>query len=238
MNRREERNKTKFKKMRMLMAGMAACSVIAANVTTSTAFAYNRDKAVDYAEKYWSTRNSEYDSFDNDCTNFASQVLKAGGYSVKAIPSADVSYFDLGTTYKTKTYWCNKTYTKKLAGVFVRTDFVTTTTWNNVDQLAGSSFYGLQDYMMNQLGKTRYSWGISDDSIDKLAEKAKKGDIIQVAKAGSRFSHTYVVGKVKNGKVYVYAHSDNRDASPEDELKEMRKNGVFKNYALIALIKA
>lgn len=149
-----------------------------------------------------------------------------------------MSYFDLGTTYKTKTYWCNKTYTKKLAGVFVRTDFVTTTTWNNVDQLAGSSYYGLQDYMMNQLGKTRYVWGISKDNIDKLAEKAQKGDIIQLAKTGSRFSHSYVVGKVKNGKVYVYSHTDNRDASSDDELQDMRQHDVFSKYAIIALIKA
>ncbi len=238
MNRRKERNKAKFKKMRMLMAGMAVCSVIATNVTASDVFAYDRADAVDYADKYWNTENSDYASFNNDCTNYASQVLEAGGYSVKAIPSADVSYFDLDTTYKTTTYWCNKEYTKKFAGVIKDTGYVTTTTWNNVDQLAGSSFYGLQDYMMSVLGKTRYSWGISKSSIDKLAAKAQKGDIIQIAKAGSRFSHTYVVGKVKNGKVYVYSHTGNRDASSDDELQEMRKQGVFDNYALVALIKA
>lgn len=232
------RNKLDFKKIKMLMAGIVACSVIAINVTASTAFAYDREKAVKYADDYCKSTNSEYDSFSGgDCTNYASQVLKAGGYSVKAIPSSKVSYFDLGGTKETTEYWCNKKYTKKF-GPASRTDFVTTTTWSCVDQLAGEDFYGLQDYMVNKLGKTRLVWGISDNSFDKLAKEAHEGDIIQIAKAGSRFSHSYVVGKVKNGKVYVYAHTGNRDATDDDELHKMKRDGAFDKYVMIALIQA
>ena len=39
--------------------------------------------------------------------------------------------------------------------------------------------------------------------MDKIADKAKKGDIIQISK-GQRFTHSYVVGKVKNGKTLTY----------------------------------
>lgn len=235
---RMTRNKQCRKKVRMLLAGMAACAAIATSAVSTTAYAYDREEAVKYASKYWENYNSEYDAFGNDCTNFASQVLSAGGYSVKEIPKKEVSYADLGNVYSTKKYWCNKTYTKKFAGVVKKTDFVTTTTWSNVDQLAGSSFYGLQDYMVTVQGRTRYLWSINEDSIKKLAKKAEKGDIIQIAEANSRFTHTYVVGKVKNGKVYVYAHTGNRDASDNDELEKMRKKKVFEKFTIIALIKA
>lgn len=231
------RNKQCRKKVRMLLAGMAACAAIAISAVSTTAYAYDREEATKYASKYWKNYNSEYDAFGNDCTNFASQVLSAGGYSVKEIPKKEVSYADLGNVYSTKKYWCNKTYTKKFAGVVKKTDFVTTTTWSNVDQLAGSSFYGLQDYMVTVQGRTRCLWSISKENIKKLAKKAEKGDIIQIAEANSRFTHTYVVGKVKNGKVYVYAHTGNRGATAEDELEEMERNKVFSKYTIIALIK-
>lgn len=44
-------------------------------------FAYNRDKAVEYAHSWALRRNSRYYDFEKlggDCTNFASQVLYAG----------------------------------------------------------------------------------------------------------------------------------------------------------------
>ena len=40
---------------------------------------YNRQKAVDYAYKWWNGRNPAYRSYELDCTNFISQVVKAGG---------------------------------------------------------------------------------------------------------------------------------------------------------------
>lgn len=42
---------------------------------------YNRSAAVAYADQWALARNTaNYPSFTNDCTNFASQVLQAGGY--------------------------------------------------------------------------------------------------------------------------------------------------------------
>lgn len=42
---------------------------------------YNREKAVNYAHKWWNSRNPNFYNFDNlggDCTNFISQCLYAG----------------------------------------------------------------------------------------------------------------------------------------------------------------
>ena len=41
--------------------------------------AYNRMKAVQYAEMWWSRPNPHYLEFEVDCTNFVSQCLYAGG---------------------------------------------------------------------------------------------------------------------------------------------------------------
>lgn len=42
-------------------------------------YSYDRLKAIQYAERYWSNYNSAYKSFGDDCTNFISQCLHAGG---------------------------------------------------------------------------------------------------------------------------------------------------------------
>ena len=236
---RKKRNVGNKKQLKKIILGLVASSVITLNITGSTSLAYDRDKAVEYAKTYWEKYNSEYNNYGNyDCTNFASQILKAGGYKQKKMPKNTISLDDLDSLYKTKTYWCNDIFEIAKENNTVKTGRITTTTWCNVDQLAGSDFYGLQDYMVSKLGKERYVWGISETSINKLAKKAEKGDIIQIAKQNSRFSHTYIVGKVKNGKVYVYSHSGNRDASADDELLTMLEDKVFSNYTLMALIKA
>ncbi|MDF2557914.1 MAG: amidase protein [Bacillales bacterium] len=41
---------------------------------------YNRHKAVHYAERWWNSRNPAYPKFKDDCTNYISQCLAAGGF--------------------------------------------------------------------------------------------------------------------------------------------------------------
>ncbi|MDA8206225.1 MAG: amidase domain-containing protein [Thermaerobacter sp.] len=43
------------------------------------AYSYNGGAAATYADTYWSNYNSNYPSFIDDCTNFVSQSLYAGG---------------------------------------------------------------------------------------------------------------------------------------------------------------
>ncbi|MBU8908935.1 amidase domain-containing protein [Desertibacillus haloalkaliphilus] len=42
-------------------------------------FSYNRLEAVRYAERWWNDYNPIYRRFENNCTNFVSQCLRAGG---------------------------------------------------------------------------------------------------------------------------------------------------------------
>lgn len=46
---------------------------------TRSGSAYNRMKAVQYAETWWNGANPRYQKFEVDCTNYVSQCLHAGG---------------------------------------------------------------------------------------------------------------------------------------------------------------
>ncbi|MEU0074586.1 amidase domain-containing protein [Streptomyces sp. NPDC006332] len=44
---------------------------------------YNYSKMIDYANKYWKNpNNDDYRTYGNDCTNFVSQIMKAGGWKI------------------------------------------------------------------------------------------------------------------------------------------------------------
>ncbi len=49
--------------------------------------AYNRGNAILYAEKWWNGRNPAYPSFEVDCTNYISQCLHAGGWTMTGYPN-------------------------------------------------------------------------------------------------------------------------------------------------------
>lgn len=51
-----------------------------ANTTAVPPSGLNYNAMVDYAVKYWDVYNTNYRSFTNDCTNFISQALRAGGW--------------------------------------------------------------------------------------------------------------------------------------------------------------
>lgn len=62
-------------------------NAVAANIPTikiesASSFTYSTSAAKNYIEKWWDGRNPIYESMPgDDCTNFASQVVHAGGYS-------------------------------------------------------------------------------------------------------------------------------------------------------------
>lgn len=168
----------KIRKIGKSALAMLLSTTVTFGIPVNHVLAYDRTKAVDYADKWWNSRNDEYDSFSSDCTNYASQVIAAGGLSMKKLPK-HLAWTKLGGVYKIYVfddsnydYWCNATYT-----YLGYTDFVTTSTWSVVDQMAGDSFSGLQDYLQTIKSWNRYVWGAGDEkpeNMDKIAEKAKK----------------------------------------------------------------
>lgn len=57
-------------------------------VTEDVRFDYDRRSAVQYAERWWNDVNPDYRYFsDNNCTNFISQCLRAGGAPMRGYPN-------------------------------------------------------------------------------------------------------------------------------------------------------
>ena len=54
---------------------MLLCSLV---LNPQTTYAYNANSAVNYADTWAKARNPAYTQFSSDCTNFVSQVLRAG----------------------------------------------------------------------------------------------------------------------------------------------------------------
>lgn len=56
-------------------------------------FEYSRLEAVRYAERWWDDYNPQYKKFENNCTNFISQCLHAGGVPMKGYPNRNKGWW-------------------------------------------------------------------------------------------------------------------------------------------------
>lgn len=63
-----------------------ACCITVLPALGGTAFAYNRDNAVAYADNWATSTNGNYPVYPEDCTNFVSQALRGGGYPFVGTP--------------------------------------------------------------------------------------------------------------------------------------------------------
>lgn len=56
-------------------------------------FRYDRMGAVQYAERWWNSHNSQYKNFDVNCTNFVSQCLHSGGAQMRGYPGKGTGWW-------------------------------------------------------------------------------------------------------------------------------------------------
>lgn len=234
-------------KMTRLMVLLLVCLLGVVNTSTVYA-AYDGDKAVEYADKYWNSNNGSYPSYSNDCTNFASQCVLAGGIKKVALPASKIKLTSFGSTYTCTDYWSCNYYTYKIVGITVKKGYIPTSSWTLVDNdtsksLADSIIYGFQDFIKEKKNKTVTTYSCaSDTEMEKLIKNAEVGDIVQIRRKGdTRFSHTYIVGKKKKNSdkkkdIFFYAHTGSRGAEEKDSLRNLRGDGTIPNTATLALI--
>lgn len=76
----------------MFLAKLVGVAAVAAAFSVSTSgvasASYDRLAAARYANKYAYNHNPYYISFTDDCTNFVSQSLRAGGHPYEGVPRA------------------------------------------------------------------------------------------------------------------------------------------------------
>ena len=56
-------------------------------------YEYNRLKAVQYAERWWNTYNPAFQKFENNCTNYISQCLRAGEAPMRGHPNRGMGWW-------------------------------------------------------------------------------------------------------------------------------------------------
>jgi len=60
---------------------------------------YDRQAAVRYADKWWDSYNPTYPHFEDDCTNYISQCLRAGGAPMWGYPNKEKGWWIGGGTW-------------------------------------------------------------------------------------------------------------------------------------------
>jgi hypothetical protein len=76
----------------LAITAATASSLVLAPAPGVSAATYNPLKAIQYADQWWNKRNPKFLSYGfNDCANYVSQCLIAGGLSLRASPSVDKS---------------------------------------------------------------------------------------------------------------------------------------------------
>ncbi|CAH0344178.1 amidase domain-containing protein [Bacillus sp. CECT 9360] len=63
------------------------------------AYTYARLKAVQYAERWWNEFNPAYKKFDDDCTNFISQCMHAGGIPMWGVGNKSKGWWMKGNSW-------------------------------------------------------------------------------------------------------------------------------------------
>ena len=83
----------------MRHAPIVVAVLVAAFSIAPPAMAFNGNNAATYADTYWNSRPNNYPAFSDDCTNFVSQSLHAGGIGFRT------ATFSWTGAYATTTYW-------------------------------------------------------------------------------------------------------------------------------------
>ncbi|WP_042349957.1 amidase domain-containing protein [Bacillus massiliigorillae] len=66
---------------------------------TRATFYYDRLKAVQYADTWWNGTNPQYQRFNDDCTNFISQCLKAGDAPMRGVTNRSTGWWYSGKNW-------------------------------------------------------------------------------------------------------------------------------------------
>lgn len=162
------------------------------NSPIMTVSSYSGTAAANYAKKYALNYNSNYPSYNSDCTNFVSQCLYAGGISM------------IGTTRSPGTYdstsnWYCKPFEVWHTNYYV-TEYGLTTSWIRVRDL--------KTFLRSTLGKSTASIYQPTD----LIRECSVGDVVQVVEksTGSAYHSIIISSKTQSDARYC-GHSTSRN---------------------------
>jgi hypothetical protein len=182
--------------------------------SSSTNSSYNRAAAKSYIESYVTTPNTSYAWFGNDggdCTNFASQVLRAGGMSFTSTSSSP--------TYN-HWYYYNSTWGTGRTSTWTDAHYFRQH-WGQVNGVGKARAYEMKIYTAGDLADNNSIW-------QSLYSSVKSGDIIQfVNYSNGNTYHSQIVHRTSTeeayGKVSTAQHSTgDRDNNASNKYVNLR----------------
>ena len=190
--------------------------------------AYDGQKAAAYAKKYWKKSNTNYHTYNNDCTNFVSQCLVAGGLKPTTMPQAAKTGAGIRaqSVYITKKHWAYivnhwtsvNGYGQKIGGYST----IATNTWCNV-----SAFY---EYMTTYRNVKSKIFNVkSKNGLTSLINNSQVGDVLQFTKKVNgkpiKYHSVIVVSKSKNDIQIAY-HSNNVKTSLRQRIEKLARYNI------------
>ena len=182
---------------------------------------YCRDAAVSYARTWAYGRNNYFYVYTQDCTNFVSQCLFAGGIKMN---SRWHSY-----AYPKAGRWEGRNNEKY--------NWDITPSWRQAQALYNFLTDPANGYIWSDVVSIRTSYGVK-----WAANKCgiQPGDVLFLAGSdGSNPHHAMIVTKVENGEIYYAGHTNNRKDQPlsevmgDEEVKVIRiRNEAVLGYKL------
>lgn len=163
---------------------------------------YSGQRAADYARQYALNPNSSYYDFGKvDCTNFVSQCVVAGGYSMR------VNNNFSGKPNILKKYICDNGerfwYMKKVKRKIGYDYWQYSKTWSTV-----GGFYNYCMYYNGTAIIKKYDVS-NKKSLESLKKNVNVGDVLQIN--GNKEQHSVIVTRKKNNTLYYSGHSAGRD---------------------------
>lgn len=179
------------------------------NSSSSNTF-YNRTAARNYLNSYTTTPNSayfDYTSYGGDCTNFVSQMLRAGGMPMTAQKSnpttSDWYYYGSNIPARTAT-WTGAHYFRQY--------------WGVVNGSGKKEAYAMYKYSGSELQGESAAYR-------NLVSRCELGDVIQLIDSSGRTYHSMGVQRVytENGvrKVTISQHTSNKFYHLTDKVNAM-----------------
>ncbi len=156
------------------------------NILDTRSKSYSPSKATEYSDRYWDTFNPSYpnmSSYNGDCANFVSQVLKAGG---KKMVGQDASNFS--------NWFCRTNSANELSKI--------SSTWRGADAFG-------HYWRPNSKGYKTFdqSYFRSSDAFRAVYNYGKAGDAISFLNENGRPYHTAYISYKEDGKLKFASHT-------------------------------
>ena len=198
-------------------------SVGAGSVIKSSNFNYRRNDAVKYAKKWAFKRNPQFYSYGNDCANFVSQCLFAGGIpmTITAKSSNDLWYSIIVKSYII--------YNRDVSNNH-RHVWSVSYSWSVVPTQ--------YNYFKRHYSKTTYTIKDTKKSLQSVVLKIKIGDPLYFDDNGDgKPNHAAIVSGLnkKTKRLYYAGHSNSHSGKNIEEDYLTHKKGSKKKVYVVAM---